>query len=189
MNLIGLGGTNGAGKDTVAEMLIERRGWLFVSLSDLLRIEAHNRGLEPNRESLRTISAEWRREGGLGVLVEKAIEHFEPVKDQHEGLVVSSLRHPAEAMVVHEYGGRVVWVDADPQIRYKRVTSRARHNEHALTFDEFMEQERHEMEHQGDVATLNMGDVKKLANMTLMNDGDDMPAFYDHAERELIAGK
>lgn len=187
MNLIGLGGTNGAGKDTVAEMLVERRGWLFVSLSNLLRDEARNRGQEPGREVLREISAEWRREGGLGVLVEKAIERFELVKGQHEGLVVSSLRHPAEAMVVHEYGGRVVWVDADPQIRYTRTTSRARHNEHAHTFDEFLAAEQHEMQHSGDVATLSMGDVKKLADLTLMNDGDDIPAFYDQAERELLA--
>lgn len=170
----------------MAEMLVERRGWLFVSLSDLLRDEARNRGLEPNRESLRTISAEWRREGGLGVLVEKAIEHFESVKDQHEGLVVSSLRHPAEAMVVHEYGGRVVWVDADPHIRYARVTSRARHTEHTLTFEEFIAVEQHEMQHSGDVATLSMGDVKKLADLTLMNDGDNIPVFYDYAEQQLF---
>lgn len=187
MNLIGLGGTNGAGKDTVAEMLVERRGWLFVSLSDLLRIEARKRGHEPDRKWLREISAEWRRDGGLGVLVEKAIEHFESVKDQHEGLVVSSLRHPAEAMVVHEYGGRVVWVDADPQIRYKRMTSRVRDAESAFSFEQFMAAEQAEMAHHGgDKTTLNMGDVKKLANMTLMNDGDDIPAFYDHAEHELL---
>lgn len=190
MNLIGLGGTNGAGKDTVAEMLVERRGWLFVSLSNLLRDEARSRGQEPGREVLREISAQWRREGGLGVLVEKAIEHFESVKDQHEGLVVSSLRHPAEAMVVHEYGGRVVWVDADPRIRYNRITSRVRDAESAHNFEQFMAAEQAEMAHHGgDKTTLNMGDVKKLADMTLMNDGDDIPAFCDYAERELIGNK
>ena len=187
MNLIGLGGTNGAGKDTVAEMLVERRGWLFVSLSDLLRIEARNRGLEPNRQSLSTISTEWRRSGGLGVLVEKALEHFEPVADQHEGLVVSSLRHPAEAEQIHAHGGRVVWVDAEPRIRYGRITSRARHDEGTHSFERFVAEEQAEMaHHEGDAATLNTGDVKKIADLILMNNGDDIPAFYDHAEQQLF---
>ena len=68
MKIIGLSGTNGSGKDTVGHMLTERHGYLFVSLTDMLRKEAKKRGEEPSREVLRTISAEWRRESGLGVL-------------------------------------------------------------------------------------------------------------------------
>ena len=60
--IIGLSGTNGSGKDTVGEMLAAQHGYLFVSVSDLLREEARRRNLPVTREVLRTISAEWRRE-------------------------------------------------------------------------------------------------------------------------------
>ena len=70
--IIGLGGTNGSGKDTVGHMLAERHGYLFVSVTDILRAEAEKRGLSPEGENLRTKRAEWRRDGGLAVLVDKA---------------------------------------------------------------------------------------------------------------------
>ena len=72
LQIIGIAGTNGAGKDTVGELLAEHYGYLFVSVTELLRAEARRRGLPVEREVLRSISAEWRRELGLGVLVDKA---------------------------------------------------------------------------------------------------------------------
>jgi len=186
MEIIGIGGSNGAGKDTVAEMLVERHGWLFVSLSELLRDEARARGLEPDRQSLRMISSEWRREGGLGVLVERAIGYFETQAAAHKGLVVSSLRHPAETEAIHLHGGKVVWVDADPRIRYERILSRARGNEHALSFEEFVAEEQAEMtHHDGDETTLNLGDVKKQADFVLRNDSTDIELFKNQAEAAL----
>ena len=72
IQIIGLSGTNGAGKDTVGELLAERYGYLFISVTELLRDEARRRGLPVERRYLRQISAEWRRESGLGVLVERS---------------------------------------------------------------------------------------------------------------------
>ena len=64
------------------------------------------------REVLRTISAEWRRELGLGVLVDKAYAEYQ-VGD-YKGLAIASLRNPGEADRVHALGGSVLWIDADP---------------------------------------------------------------------------
>ena len=185
MELIGLGGTNGAGKDTVAEMLVERRGWLFVSLSELLRAEARKRGLQPTRQTLRDISSEWRRSGGLGVLVDKALEQYDP--EIHPGLVVSSLRHPAEADRIHELAGRVVWVDADPRVRYERIVSRERDGEHHLTYEEFMADEAKEAQHGDDKATLNTSDVAARADIILDNGrGGDIEDFKATAQQQLF---
>ena len=52
-------------------MLAHHHNYMFISVTDLLRNEARRRGLPVVRENLRTISAEWRRELGLGVLVDK----------------------------------------------------------------------------------------------------------------------
>lgn len=191
MKIIGLSGTNGSGKDTIGHMLSERHAFLFVSVTDLLREEARARGQEPTREILRTISAEWRRESGhLGVLVDKALELYEQVSDKYPGgLVMASMRNPGEADRVHESGGELVWVDADPKVRYDRITAhageRGRAGEDNRTFEQFMADEAAEMTTTGDAATLNMSAVKDKSDVFISNDGDDIEAFKDEAEQAL----
>ena len=74
--IIGIAGTNGAGKDTVGHLLETRHNFLFVSVTDILRRGLEDLGLPIDREHLRELSAKWRREEGLGVLVTKAIEIY-----------------------------------------------------------------------------------------------------------------
>ncbi len=186
MNIFGVGGTNGAGKDSIGIMLAERHGYLFVSVSDLLRDEARTRGLPIEREVLRTISAEWRREFGLGVLVDRAVELAK--KGNYKGVVAIPMRNPGEAQRIHELGGTLIWVDADPKIRYERITSRGRSAEDKKTFEQFLAEEKIEMQHVGDEATLNMAGVKKISDIFLENNGNDIEAFKDEAEKVLKLG-
>lgn len=174
MKLIGIGGTNGSGKDTVGHILAQKHGWLFVSVSDLLRDECRKRGLPVSRENLRTISAEWRRQGGLGVLIDKAVEVFNSSSTVYEGLAVASLRNPGECERVAELGGKNVWVDADPRIRYERIRSaeRGRGHEDDKTYEEFLAEQQAEMHHSGDEATLNIAAVKALADIEIYNESD-----------------
>lgn len=176
MKLIGIAGTNGSGKDTVGHILAEKHGWLFISVTDMLRDECRARGLAVARENLRAISAEWRRAGGLGVLVDKAAAAYEKLggDEKFSGLVVASLRNPGEADRVHELGGVVVWVDAEPWLRYNRIQSanRGRGGEDMKTFDEFLAEQEAEMHHSGDEATLNLAGVKALADTEIFNESD-----------------
>lgn len=171
MKIIGIAGTNGSGKDTVGEILANDYGWLFVSVADFLREEAKKRGLPIEREILRTISAEWRRQRGLGVLIDKAVKLFEQSKGKYKGLVVSPMRNPGEAQSVKDLGGSLVWVDADPKVRYERITKRQRSTEDQKTFEQFLAEERAEMQHSGDEATLSLGDVKAKADIFIENNG------------------
>lgn len=170
-------------------MLTERQGYLFISLTDMLRKEAGKRGQESSREVLRTISAEWRRESGLGVLIDKAIEHLEELDADYRGLVVASLRNPGEADKIHELGGVVVWTDADAKVRYDRIQAHAaernRYDEDNKTFEQFQTEEAAEMTSTGDSATLNMSAVKDRADIFITNDGDDLEAFKNEAELAL----
>lgn len=185
MKIIGLSGTNGSGKDSVGMMLAERHNYLFVSGSDLLREEARKRGLPVEREVLRTISAEWRRKDGLGAIIDVAKRIYEQQQDSYAGLVTASIRNPGEADRIHELGGRVVWVDADPKVRYDRIFSRKRTAEDNKTFEDFLAEEKVEMEHSGDEATLNMAGVKDRCDIFLENNGNDLEAFKDEAEKAL----
>ena len=122
------------------------------------------------------ISAEWRREGGLGVLIDKAMSEYgkQGGEGKFDGLVVASLRNPGEADRVHELGGTVVWVDADPRLRYERIQSanRGRGGEDSKTFEEFLSEQEAEMHSSGDAATLNLAGVKALADTEIFNESD-----------------
>jgi cytidylate kinase len=189
MKVVGLSGTNGSGKDTVGHILAEKHDYLFISVTELLRDEAKRRGVSVERENLRTISAEWRRESGLGVLCERAIAAYEKVKDQYAGVVMASLRNPGEADTIHEHGGVVVWVDADPRTRYDRIqanaATRGRLEEDSKTFEQFLMEEQAEMHPSGDEATLNMVGVKTKADIFLENNSDNVTVFQKEIEQAL----
>lgn len=188
VKLFGLGGSNASGKDTVGVMLAERHGYLFVSATDILRDEARKRGLPVEREVLRTISAEWRRARGLGVLIDIALELFNAEPGKYKGLAVASLRNGGEAKRVHELGGLVVWVDADPKVRYQRVVlaNRGRTEEDSKTFEQFIAEEEAEMWAEGKSEfELSLVHIKESADINLLNNGNDIEAFKDDAEAEI----
>src|SRR5437868_13124462 len=152
MKIIGIGGTNGSGKDTLSQILAQDYGWLFVSSSgDLIIPELQKRGLPLERKQMAALTAEWNR-AQKGAVVDKAIEKFnnESKSRQFNGLVVSSLRHPWEADRVHELGGQIVWIDADPKTRYDRIFNRAQGDKDKKTFTQFLAEEKQEMNNTGD---------------------------------------
>jgi len=187
--IIGLSGTNGSGKDTVGHMLADKHGYLFVSVTELLRAEAKRRGVPVEREYLRQISAEWRRKSGLGVLVDKAVAEYQKDAGKYSGVVMASLRNPGEADRLHELGGTMVWIDADPRVRYGRIQANAHHRgrsgEDDKTFEQFMTEEAAEMQSSGDSATLNMLGVKERSDIFLQNDAADLKDFQTQIERAL----
>jgi cytidylate kinase len=191
--IIGLSGTNGSGKDTFGQIMADEFNYLFISVTELLRDEAKRRNLNVDRENLRTISAEWRRESGLGVLVDKAMAEYEKVKDKYSGVVMASLRNPGEASSLHELDGTLVWLDADPKLRYERIQAnahlRGRSDEDQKTFDEFLQEEQAEMSHSGDEATLNMAGVKEVADLIIINGQSDLVIFKDKIAEALNLGK
>lgn len=186
MKIIGLSGTNGAGKDTVAKVLRDEYGWLFADATQMLGDELTQRGLSHERVNKAALSAEWRREHGMGVIVDKAVELFK--QGTYPGVIVGSLRHPGESDRIHELGGQVVWVDADPVVRYARITANDRGRvEDRKTFEEFMAEQQREMTPVGDTATLNMSAVKDHADIYLENAGSDIEVFKVEVRNRLAS--
>lgn len=186
MKIIGIGGTNGSGKDTVGQMLADRHGWLFISISEFLREEAKRRKLPVEREFLRKISSEWRRKFGNAVLTNKAVNIFQQAGGKYKGLAISPMRHPGEADRIHELEGKILWVDADPKVRYARIEARLRSPEDHKTFEQFVLEEHTEMQPtSADSAGIHGAAVKPKVDIFLENNGGDIEAFKDEAEKAL----
>lgn len=189
LKIIGLAGTNGAGKDAVGAILADRHGYFFYSLTELLREECRRRGIPESRENTRMISAEWRRESGnLAVLIDRSMDVFEQAGGlaKFKGFVMSSYRNPGEVDRLHELGGSLIWVDADPRIRYERIQKNAAARNRAdtdnKTFEQFQQEEYEEMHPpaDADAAVLNTAAVKERADVFITNDGNTMDEL-DHA--------
>lgn len=195
IKIVGLSGTNGSGKDTVGKVLAEHHHYFFVSVSDLLRDEAIKRGWPPHRESTRTISAEWRRKHGVGILVDRAVDTYKTAggDEKYAGLVIANFRNVGEADRVHALGGIMLWVDADPRVRYERVqkNSANRGADRAIddnkTFQQFLADQEAEMHPPAgdDPAQLNMAGVKQRADIRLDNNSNDLGVFRRDIETAL----
>ncbi len=188
--LLGLSGTNGSGKDTFGQILAEEFNYLFISVTSLLRAEVKRRGLPLERENARMVSIEWRKELGLSVLVDIALSKFETQSEKYSGLVISSIRNPGEADKIHELNGTMVWIDADPKVRYERVQAnldiRGRHTEDNITFKKFIEEEKIEMtSNLKDDAVLNMSKVKSKCDIFIENSQENLEVFKSHIEKAL----
>lgn len=180
VQIVGVGGPNGAGKDVVAQLLAQHAGFLFVGATEMFAAELARRGWPADREHKSKLSAEWRREFGMGVIVDKAWAEFQKQPGKYRGLVVGSLRHPGEADRVHALGGQVLWIDADPHIRYQRVqtANRGRDVEDKKSFEDFLADERREMTPTGDAATLNVSAVKDRADHIILNNSTETETLW-----------
>jgi cytidylate kinase len=181
IKLIGISGTNGSGKDSLGHMLAERYGWLFVPATDILRTELQ--GLPIERENLRNLGNEWRREYGAGVLIDKSVGLYN--RGDYKGLAIASIRSEGEAERIHELGGSVVWVDANARIRYERINGRGRGAEDNKTFEIFLSEQQIEMDGGDDKTGINMAAIKAKADIFLENNGDDIEKFKNDAEKAL----
>jgi len=123
--LIGLTGPNAAGKGAVARHL-RKRGFVYLSLSDVLREELKARGLDPDRESLIRMGNELRESEGPGILAARILERIVPGRSY----IVDSIRHPAEVETLRRKSDFFLTVvDAPAEARFKRIKRRKREND------------------------------------------------------------
>lgn len=191
MKVIGLAGTLAAGKDTVSELLVKKHGFMHVSTSDMLRAEK-KKVFGDTPEALLgrndSFTNELRRTRGPGILVELAYEEYQKNKDKYPGgLVASGLRSIGEVEKVKELGGNIVFVDADPQVRFERTAGRGRDViDSKGSYDEFLAMEKSESpDDESDKTIQNLPAMKKRADLILINNGSDLKSFEQKAEKAL----
>ncbi len=162
--IIGLTGTNAAGKTTIVNYLISKN-FEHYSLSDILREELSHLGLKPTRENLINMGNELRRKYGSSVLADRV-----KTKISSNNTVIDSIRNPSEVQSLQQLNNFfLIAVDAPVNLRYRRAKSRNR-IENVDSLNDFIEMENREKSlntnHQNIIACIEQSEFK------INNDGN-----------------
>jgi dCMP deaminase len=176
-------GTNGAGKGEVVSYL-EARSFYPLSLSDVIRQDLATRGEAETREHMIETGRRLRAEGGPGVLAHRLLAQLKPDRNY----VIDSIRHPAEIAVLRGcgVGFRLLWIDADPKIRFERMRKRARPGD-PETEAELLRLEGRERG-SADPTAQQLDAVRDMADHQIDNAGS-LDALHDAVQQVLAAGQ
>ena len=163
--IIGLTGTNGAGKTVAAEHL-QTHGFAYHSLSDEIRAELEQEGREATRENLIETGNRLRADHGPAVLAERVKARLRPDRNY----VIDSIRNPHEVRALRSAGNFcLLHLDGPPEVRYERVLSRGGPRTPA-SLDEFVTLEELET-HSSDPTHQQLRVCREMADETLINGG------------------
>jgi dephospho-CoA kinase len=163
--IIGVTGTNGAGKGTVVEYLVEQ-GFHHYSVRAFLIEEIERRGLEVNRSSMRDVANDLRATHDPAYVVETL---YKRATETGGDAVIESIRAVKEAEFLKAHGANLFAVDAERPLRYERVVLRGSHTD-KLDFDTWVKEEEREW-HNEAAHDMNVPAVMKMADATFHNDG------------------
>jgi dephospho-CoA kinase len=159
--ILGITGTNGAGKGTVVGIL-KKKGFSHLSVREFLSEEIKKRNLPLNRDSMFSVANELRAKHSPSYIVERLYEKAEG------NCIIESVRTPGEVFALKKKGSfLLISVDADPKIRYERIIKRGSVTDN-LSFEEFVEDEQREMS-SDDPAKQNISKCLELADFKLIN--------------------
>jgi dephospho-CoA kinase len=162
--LIGLTGTNGAGKGEAAAYF-RAKGYAYYSLSDVIRDELRERGQPESRAALIRTGNELRERFGADVLARRTLAKVRP----GDKAVIDSIRNLREiACLRREKGFVLLAIDAPIEVRFARVAARGR-DESAPDPEAFRKKE--EEERAGGAAAQQLEACLAAADRTIVNDG------------------
>jgi len=164
--IIGITGTDGAGKGTVVEYL-KKKGFIHYSARAFIVAEIERRGLPVDRNQMRLIANELRARYGDAYLVQEAYQKVE--KERHPNVVIESIRALAEAEYLKQKGGVLLAVDADPKLRYERVQNR-RSETDQVSYEQFLAHEELE-KNDPDPHGMQKAKVIDMADYIIFNNG------------------
>jgi dephospho-CoA kinase len=162
--LIGLTGTNGAGKGEAAAYFAAK-GYARFSLSDVIREELEERGEPASRDNLIRVGNELRKRFGADVLARRTMAKIGP----GGRAVIDSIRNTSEIAFLRRQEGFVLLaIDAPAPMRFARVAARGR-DESAGDLEAFVRKE--DEERAGGAKAQQLGASIAAADRHITNDG------------------
>lgn len=181
---IGLVGPFGSGC-TFVSSLIEKCGYKYISLSNILRNIAKENGHDnPTRQELQDIGNEVRR-NNISFLAQKAWETMQ--RDLNANYVIDSIRNPEEVDYLRKNHPKffLFGIFADQDIRWDRVKDK--YSKDRRTFDEDDSRDSGEKIRYGQrvTDTFRMADIV-LLNNELIREGNDADARFKAKVKEKV---
>jgi len=168
--IIGLTGKNAAGKGEAANYL-KSKGFIYYSLSDIIREEATKRNLEHSRDNLIKIGNELRQNFAPNYLAHQINLKLKEVlkNNPKQNFVIDSIRSPFEAKeLMKNKNFTLVGIDAPIETRFKRLLERNRIGD-AKTLEDFKKQE--ERENLKSDTNQQLDETFRLSQNIIRNDG------------------
>ncbi len=169
--IIGITGTLGAGKGTVAEYLVKKHGFNYLSVRNFLAAEVVRRGLLVSRDTISRVANELRAEHGPSWAIEQLLaEAVSQTKVFHQkNIVIESVRTVGEVQVLKSKRALLWAIDADINARYTRTVKRAGEKD-ALALKEIMVAETKELIPLDPNEAI-LTAVMRLADASIVNNG------------------
>ncbi|HDP74249.1 MAG TPA: hypothetical protein ENN46_04855 [Candidatus Woesearchaeota archaeon] len=167
--IVGVCSLIGAGKTTACEFF-RKKGFSFVSLSDIIRDELRLEGSEITRDRLREKGNEMRKLFGPDILARRAImgSSDSPRSFSERKVVIDSIRNPSEVAFLKTIPGfTLISILLDPRKRFERIMSRKRESEGSLSYEEFIAQE--QKENSSDETAQQLQKVIEMADISIEN--------------------
>lgn len=168
MIIIGITGTLGAGKGTIVDYLIKNKGFVHFSVREFLVEELKDRGMEVNRDTMTSLANELRANHSPSYIVDQL---YNQALQGGKNSVIESIRTPGEIASLRAKGNFYLFaVDADPKVRYERISLRKSATDH-IDFETFLSNEQREMT-ATDPNKQNLSECIKQADFVFDNNGD-----------------
>ncbi len=166
MIIIGLTGPIASGKNEVADYL-RKKGFKYISLSEILREIAKKLGIKITRENLQNLGDELRRKFGRDFLARKAAERI-----KEGNWVINSIRNPGEV----EFFRKVfkdfflIAVDAPLEVRWERIRKRRKDTD-PKSFEEFLRINRRDLGENQPEYGQKVKECMEIADFKILNNG------------------
>lgn len=174
--ILGITGTIGAGKGAVVDYLIKEKQFKHFSARDILLKEIKRRGISPDRDNMKKVANDLRASHSSSYIIELL---FKEADISGGNVVIESVRTFGEVDFLKSHGAKILAVDADRSLRYRRITERGFSTDD-VSFEDFCKQEDAELKND-DSSKQNLLGVMARADNLIKNNGtlDELHAKVD----------
>ena len=171
--IIGIVGKIAAGKTTIAKFF-EEKGFCRISCSEpLIDLLSHNvsgyswvpelpEKAEPTREKLIEFGKYLKDKYGGDILIRLAVDKNRNCKN----IVIDGVRSREEIEAIKGLGGKVIYVEAKPEIRFERLMKRKASKDRGIkTFEDFKAMD------DAEERLYHTSKLKDLADYVIVNEG------------------